>query len=101
MASVHAARNSGEGESPISCTPDTLQAVGNSKVDSQVDPGAKDACVSSQQISSVLLLLVGLVALPASLGTAWAFSRSARAGRSESAWLLIAVSVMLFLLRVA
>jgi len=57
--------------------------------------------VSSQQISSVLLLLVGLVALMASLGTAWALSRFSRAGRSESAWFLITVSALLFLLGVA
>jgi hypothetical protein len=49
----------------------------------------------------VLLLLVGLVALVASLGTAWALSRSSRAGRSDSAWFLITVSVVLFLLGVA
>jgi Co/Zn/Cd efflux system component len=57
--------------------------------------------MSSQQISSELLLLVGLVALVASLGIAWALSRSARAGRSESAWFLIVVRVLLFLLGVA
>jgi Co/Zn/Cd efflux system component len=57
--------------------------------------------MSSQQISSVVLLLVGLLALVASLGTAWALSRSSRGCRIESAWFLIAVSVVLFLLGVA
>jgi hypothetical protein len=36
----------------------------------------------------------------ASLGIAWALSRSSRAGRVQSAWLLICVSVLLFLLGV-
>ena len=36
-----------------------------------------------------------------SLGTAWALFRFSRAGRSESAWFLITVSAMLFLLGVA
>src|SRR5262245_26436307 len=84
-----------------SCIPDALQAVGNSKADSQEDLGANGARMSSQQISSVLLLLVGLVALMTSLGTAWALSRFVRAGRSESAWLLTTVSAMVFLLGVA
>jgi len=57
--------------------------------------------MSSQQLSSVLLLLVGLVALAASLGIAWLLSRSARTGRIQSAWFLITVSVVLFLLGVA
>jgi hypothetical protein len=57
--------------------------------------------MSSQQISSVLLLLVGMVALAASLGTAWALSRSSRARRIDSAWFIIAMSVVLFLLGVA
>jgi len=57
--------------------------------------------MSSQQILSVLLVVVGLVALVASLATAWVLSRSSRAGHSESTWLLITVSVMLFLLDVA
>jgi hypothetical protein len=59
------------GESPIACIPDALHAVGKSKVDSQEDRGALDARMSTQQIASVLLLLVGLLALVASLGTAW------------------------------
>jgi hypothetical protein len=57
--------------------------------------------MSSQQISSVVLLLVGLVALVASLGTAWALSRSSREGRVQSPWLLIGSSVLLFLIGVA
>jgi hypothetical protein len=57
--------------------------------------------MSAQQISGVLLLLVGLVALVASLGTGWALSRSSRSGRSESAWFLITVSGALILLGVA
>jgi hypothetical protein len=48
-----------------------------------------------------LLLLVGLLALVGSLGTAWALSRSSRAGRSDSAWLLLTISVLLFFLGVA
>jgi hypothetical protein len=59
------------GESPISCIPDALHAVGNSKVDSQEVRGAQDARMSTQEIASVLLLLVGLLALVASLGTTW------------------------------
>jgi hypothetical protein len=57
--------------------------------------------MSSRQISSVLFLLVGLIALVASLGSAWALSRSSRAARSESAWFLITASVALFFIGVA
>jgi hypothetical protein len=42
-----------------------------------------------------------MVALAASLGTAWMLSRSSRAGRIESAWFIIPVSVVQFLLGVA
>jgi hypothetical protein len=42
-----------------------------------------------------------MVALAASLGTAWALSRSSRARRNESAWFIIAMSVVLCLLGVA
>jgi hypothetical protein len=96
-----ALRQSHHGESPISCTPDALQAVGTSKADTHDGTGAQEVHMSTQQISGVLLLLVGMVALSASLGTAWVLSRSSRAGRIESAWFITLVSVVLFLLGVA
>ena len=57
--------------------------------------------MSSQQISGVLILLVGMVALSVSLGTAWVLARYTRARRIESAWFIITVSAVLFLLGVA
>ncbi len=57
--------------------------------------------MSSQQLSSVLLLLLGLAALAASLGIAWLLSRSSRTGRIESAWFPTIASIVQFLLAVA
>ena len=57
--------------------------------------------MSDQQMTGVVLLLVGLAILIVSVGIAWTLARLSRAGRVESTWLITAVSVALFLVGVA
>src|SRR5262249_38576167 len=64
-------------------------------------PPAKVEPMSGQQAQGATLFLSGLAALIASIGIAWALSRPSRARRVDSAWLITAVSVVLFALGVA
>jgi hypothetical protein len=57
--------------------------------------------MSDQQMTGVVLLLVGLAVLLVSVGVAWTLARLSRAGRVESTWLITAVSFALFLVGVA
>jgi hypothetical protein len=57
--------------------------------------------MSDQQVTGVVLLLVGLAVLIVSVGVAWTLARLSRAGRVESTWLITAVSFALFLVGVA
>jgi len=56
--------------------------------------------MSDQQIQGLLLLAVGLVALIASVGTAWALARYSRTGRVESTGFITALSFALFVVGV-
>jgi hypothetical protein len=53
--------------------------------------------MSAQQITGLVLLLVGLAALIVSVGVAWILSRLTRDGRVESIWFISLVSLLLFL----
>jgi hypothetical protein len=53
--------------------------------------------MSEQRIQGVALLLVGLALLIVSIGVAWALSRTSRARRVDSAWLVTTVSVVLLI----
>jgi len=57
--------------------------------------------MSDQQVTGLVVFLVGVAALIVSIGVAWMLSRLSRAGRVESSWLITAVSVVLFLVGVA
>jgi hypothetical protein len=54
--------------------------------------------MSDQQTQGATLILIGLAILFVSIGIAWALSRTSRARRVESAWLITAMSVVLFVL---
>jgi Co/Zn/Cd efflux system component len=56
--------------------------------------------MSDHQIQGLLLLAVGLVALIASVGTAWALARYSRTGRVGSAGFITALSFALFVVGV-
>ena len=49
--------------------------------------------MSTRQIDSTLMLLVGVVMLGASIGTAWMLSRFSRVGNGERGWFAITVMV--------
>jgi uncharacterized membrane protein YidH (DUF202 family) len=55
--------------------------------------------MNTQQIQNILILLVGVVMLLASIGTAWVLSRYSRIGAGEREWYAITmmVSIALFL----
>jgi hypothetical protein len=57
--------------------------------------------MSGQQTQGVTLFLIGLAVLIVSIGIAWALSRTSRTQRVESAWLITAVSFVLFVLGIA
>jgi hypothetical protein len=57
--------------------------------------------MSGQQAQGATLFLIGLAVLIVSIGIAWALSRTSRARRVESAWLITAVSFVLFVVGVA
>jgi hypothetical protein len=56
--------------------------------------------MSDQQITSAVVLLLGIAALIVSIGVAWTLSRLARAGRVESTWFITAVAFLLFVVGV-
>jgi hypothetical protein len=64
------------------------------------DTGATQAkavtLMSGQQTRGVALLLVGVIALGASMLVAWTLSQSSRMERVESPWRLTLVSLVLF-----
>lgn len=49
--------------------------------------------MSTQQIRAILIVLVGVIMLLASMGTAWALSRYSRAGSGERGWFVITILV--------
>jgi ABC-type glycerol-3-phosphate transport system permease component len=55
--------------------------------------------MSTQQIRDILIVLVGVIMLLASMGTAWALSRYSRAGSDERGWFVITlmISIALFI----
>jgi hypothetical protein len=57
--------------------------------------------MSSQQMTGLALLLVGVALLIVSVGVAWTQARLSRTARVESSWFITAVSLMLFLAGVA
>jgi hypothetical protein len=57
--------------------------------------------MSPQQISGVVILLIGVSALIISAGVAWTLSRISCRRQIEGAWLLTAAGVLLLLLGLA
>jgi amino acid transporter len=57
--------------------------------------------MTSQQITGIVLLLIGVVALMVSLGTAWVLSRLTQDGRDQGFWFITLVSLLLFLVGIA
>jgi hypothetical protein len=56
--------------------------------------------MSNQQMTGLVVLLLGVAALIISIGVAWALSRLARAGRVESTWFITLVTFLLFVVGV-
>jgi hypothetical protein len=57
--------------------------------------------MSSQQISGVVILLIGVAALIVSVGVAWTLSRISRTRQVEGIGLITIVIVLLFLVGMA
>jgi len=57
--------------------------------------------MSAQQISGVIILVIGVAALVISMGVAWTLSRSTGARQIEGAWLLTTAGVLLLLVGLA
>jgi hypothetical protein len=57
--------------------------------------------MSVEQVTGMVLLLVGLAALSVSVGAAWILSRLARDGRVDGIWFVSVVSLLLFLVGIA
>jgi hypothetical protein len=57
--------------------------------------------MSAQQISGVIILLIGVAALIVSVGVAWTLSRISRTRRVEGIGFVTVVAVLLFLVGMA
>jgi hypothetical protein len=53
--------------------------------------------MSTQQIRDVLIVLVGVIMLLVSMGTAWVLSRYSRLGSGERGWFVITIMVSIAL----
>ena len=81
--------------------PWVVSLVCNSEAETQDYPRERADIVTSQQITGIILLVIGIAALTVSVGSAWILSRLAQDGRDKGNWLIAVASLLLFLVGIA